>query len=81
MTIYPLSTEKSITTPDTLSAAYVNVTNTSNTPYTVNILDLNSEVVASFTILANERLIVGKEPSYSLSANNSAIKAVPVIRM
>ena len=77
--IYPLGREKTLDDAKTLSATYINLFNDSNGSIKVNIVDEAGNVVADFTIGSQERLTVGKPPTYSLSAT-SDILAVPTMR-
>jgi hypothetical protein len=78
MTIYPISTERSLDNPISLSASNINVYNTGSEQI-VNILNLTGDIVASFTIGQHERLTVMKPKDFSLSATGD-IKVFAVLR-
>lgn len=79
MIIYPIGKEKTLSTAISLSAAYVNLFNDSSGSVTVDIIDLDGNVVANVTLGGNERLTIVKPTEFLLSATGD-IHAIPVIR-
>lgn len=80
MIIYPIGTEKSITTTTTISASYVNLLNNHESASKVSIIDLDGNAVSTFTLAGHERVTVVKPYDYGLSASHANVLAVPLIR-
>ena len=82
MHIYPFGQETDLSTETAVySAKHISLLNTTIGDVLVNIVDLSGNVVASFTMVADERLVITKPDCYTLSGNGGAgIKALPVIR-
>jgi hypothetical protein len=79
MIIYPIGKEKTLGSTDTLSASNINLFNDSTGSITVDIIDLDGNVVANITIGGGERITIIKPLDYGLSATDD-IHAIPVIR-